>query len=197
MRTADLTTGSRDLLGPPCRDCTWWQRPDPSCRVDRRAWERAVELETGLFGKAALDDEAVLGSIHAAPSTLVPHARRLPAGPAGPDAWLMTCAFFYDDEFLHGFQWLLQDLAAALKLRHATAVEAFALRPTGVADRFRSYLRERNLFNHEVLEGSGFRPVRSSGDVTLYRLDLATVIAVPRWAGLDVRLDKHAAAQPI
>lgn len=197
MRTLDLTTAHRDLLAPACRECTWWQRPDPSCHVDRPAWERAVELETGLFGKVAVEGDGVLGSVHAAPSTLVPFARRLPAGPPSPDAWLLTCAFFYDDEFLQGFQWLLQDLAAALKLRRATAVEAFALRPTSVDDRFRGYLRERNLFNHEVLEGNGFRTVRGSGDVALYRLDLATVIAVPRWAGLDVRLEKYAAPQPV
>lgn len=197
MRILDLTTASRDLLAPVCRECTWWQRPDETCRVDRRAWERAVELETGLFGKAAVEGEAVLGWLHAAPSALAPYARRLPAGPPSADAWLMTCAFFYDDEFLHGFQWLLQDLEAALKIRHVTALEAFALRPTAVADRFRGYLRERNLFNHEVLEGSGFRPIRGCGDVTLYRLDLATVVAVPRWADLGVRLDKRAAAQPV
>jgi hypothetical protein len=109
----------------------------------------------------------------------------------------MTCAFFYDDEFLRGFLWLLQELQAALKQRRASAVEAFALHPTAAADRFRGYMRERNLFNHEVLEGSGFRSMRRLGDVRLYRLELATLVAAPRWAKLNEQLEKLTAAQPV
>jgi len=156
-----------------------------------------VELETGAFGKALLDEEAVLGWIQSAPSNLVPYAWRLPAGPPSTDAWVMTCAFMYDDEFLRGFLVLLQELQASLKQRRVTALEAFALRTTGETDRFRGYLRERNLFNHDVLEGSGFRSVRRAGDVHLYRLDLATLVAVPRWAKLGEQLEKYTAAQPI
>jgi hypothetical protein len=197
MHPVDLTTASGHLMAASCRSCTWWQRPHDGCEVDRAAWERAVELETGFFGKALMDDEAVLGWVQAAPANLVPFAWRLPAGPPSADAWLLTCAFFYDDEFLRGFLWLLQELQAALKQRQVTAVEAFALHPTVAADRFRGYLRERNLFNHEVLEGSGFRAVRRVGDVRLYRLELATLIAAPRWAKLGERLEKYTAAQPV
>jgi hypothetical protein len=197
VHSVDLTTGTRHLLAPVCRSCTWWQRPHDGCDVDRAAWERAVELETGLFGKVLVEDEAVLGWLHAAPASLMPYAWTVPAGPPSIDAWLVTCAFFYDDEFLRGFIWLLQELQAALKLRRVAAVEAYALRPTSSEDRYRGYLRERNLFNHEVLEGSGFRSVRRAGDVRLYRLDLATLIAEPRYSKLSERLEKYTAAQPV
>jgi hypothetical protein len=197
MRSVALTSASRHLMAPVCRSCTWWQRPHGRCDVDRPAWERAVELETGMFGKVLLEDEAVLGWMQAAPASLMPYAWNVPAGPPSIDAWLMTCAFFYDDEFLRGFLWLLQDLHAALKERRVCAVEAFALRPTAGEDRYRGYLRGCNLFNHEVLEGSGFRSVRRVGDVRLYRLDLATLIAEPRWAKLSERLEKYTAAQPV
>jgi len=156
-----------------------------------------VGLEVGLFGKVLLDHaDAVLGTVQAAPATLLPSVRRLPAGAPSADAWVMTCAFLYDDEFLPGFHRLLQDLEATLKQRHVNAVEAFALRPTSADDRFRGYLRSHNLFNHEVLEGCGFRSVRTCGDVRLYRLELATLIAAPRWARLGERPEPFPAPQP-
>ena len=83
-----------------------------------------------------------------------------------------------------------------LKARDVDALEAFALSPTRLEDRFRGYLRERNLFNHETLEGAGFRPVKLAGDVVRYRLDLAALVAVPRHARLLEAWDTIA-AQPI
>lgn len=198
MRTLDLDTTTRDLLAPCCDACTWWQRPDRRCSVDRNAWEHAVEFEVGLFGKVLLDhDDAVLGTLQAAPTGLLPYAWSLPGGPPSADAWLLTCAFLYDDEFLPGFHRLLQDLEATLKQHRVSTVEAYALRPTSADDRFRGYLRDQNLFNHEVLEGSGFRSVRGCGDVHLYRLELATLVASPRWARLVERLEGLPAAQPV
>ena len=85
---------------------------------------------------------------------------------------MLTCSYFYDEEYLRGFQFLLQELEAALKHRRVAALEAFGLRRTRPADPFRGYLRELNLFNPEVLEGSGFRQVQVKGEVARYRLDL-------------------------
>ena len=216
MRVVDVTPAAREVLPPVCRACAWWQtaaarRPaatggrraaghttgdalpanDPASV--RAAWERQV----GTFGKALVDHEAVLGWMQAAPAPLVPRTRSLPAGPASADAWLITCMYLYDEEYLQGFQRLLNELQADLKRREAVALEAFALCATLPADRFRGYLREANLFNHETLEGSGFRPVRLVGDVVRYRLELAGLVAEPRLARVRERLENLAAAQPV
>ncbi len=197
VHTCDLTHASRHLLEPMCAECTWWQSPAPGAAVDREAWELAVIDRCGLFGTVLLDDRRALGWVHAAPSQLTPRAWRLPAGPPSPDASVLTCAFLYDDEYLPAFHHLLQGLQASLKTVGVAAIEAFALRRVSLDDRFRGYLRERNLFNHEVLEGSGFRPLRGCGDVVLYRLDLATLVAAPRWSTLAERLEKHTAPLPV
>lgn len=195
----DLNTTTRDLLAPVCRGCTWWQEDGPvKGGEDARAWwERAVENEAGLFGRALLDGEAVIGWMQAAPAALIPRARRLPAGPPSADAWLLTCAYFYDEEFLGGFQQLLLELEAALKNRRVSALEAFALRRPRPGGPLRGYLRQQNLFHAEVLEGNGFRAVCASGEVARYRLDLATVVAAPRESRLLESVEPGAAAQAV
>jgi hypothetical protein len=105
--------------------------------------------------------------------------------------------YLYDEEYLQGFQRLLNELQADLKRREIVALEAFALCATLPADRFRGYLREVNLFNHETLEGSGFRPVRLVGDVVRYRLELAGLVAEPRLSRLRESLESLTAAQPV
>lgn len=199
MRALDLTTATRDLLPPVCRTCSWWQTdlPNPSGEDPRARWERAVEDEAGIFGRALVDGEAVIGCIQTAPAALVPRARRLPAGPPSSDAWLLTCAYFYDEEFVGGFQQLLLEIEASLKHRRVSALEAFALRRTRVDDRFCGYLRGLNLFHPEVLEGGGFRAVCVCGDVARYRLDLATVIAAPRRGRMMDSVESGAAAQAV
>ena len=199
MRALDLNATTRDLLAPICQTCAWWQTDLPCAPGDdpRLRWERAVESEAGLFGRALLEGEAVIGWIQTAPAALVPRARRLPTGPPSADAWLLTCAYFYDEEFVGGFQQLLLEIEAALKHRRVSALEAFALRHTRAEDRFCGYLRALNLFHPEVLEGSGFRLVCVSGEVARYRLDLATVIAAPRHSRLLESVEPGAAAQAV
>jgi len=199
MRAVDVTTVKRDLLAPPCLNCTWWQHDGhgvatPTLRTD---WERAVESEAGFFGRALFDGDAMLGWMQVAPAALVPRAQRLPAGPPTDDAYLLTCCYFYDEEYLNGFQLLLQEIEASLKHRRVVALEAFAARSSPPEDRFRGYLRETNLFNREVLEGSGFRPVRFAGHIARYRLDLATLIAVPRHSKTWEELERSPAVQPV
>ena len=182
MRAIDLTTASRDLLAPCCSTCTWWlARPGtPPVRTLRADWEHEVEGEAGFFGKALLDGDAVIGWMHVASAGLTPRARCLPAGPPLPDAYVLTCAYFYDEEYLHGFRFLLQEVEAALKHRKIEALEAFGLRHSRGDDAFRGYLRELNLFNPDVLEGGGFRRVQEKGEVARFRLDLAALIESPR-----------------
>jgi hypothetical protein len=200
MRAIDLTFASRDLMAPLCRECTWWQTARAADAAVRLHWEREVEAEGGFFGRALLDpDDArgdrVIGWCQVAPAHLVPRARTLPAGPPSPDSWLLLCAYFYDEEYLGGFQRLLLEIEAALKHRCVPALEAFALRHAPPDDRFHGYLRAHNLFQPDVLEGGGFRMAACRGDVARYRLELATLVASPRLSRAWERV-KAPAAQP-
>lgn len=180
MNCVDLNAASRDLLPPDCAACTWWQpaAAAPAEAPSRPAWEARVEAEAGMFGRVLLDGGAVLGWMQIAPAALA--RRGLPTGPPSADSYLLACAFFYDEQFLPGFQMLLQDVVAALKLRRIVALEAYALRDPNPDDRFTGYLRELNLFNAPVLEGCGFARLRVAGHVGRYRLELETLIAAPR-----------------
>lgn len=199
MRAIDLTTASSDLLAPCCATCLWWlSRPGtptpPGLRAD---WQREAEAEAGFFGRALLDGDAVIGWMHVASARLIPRARVLPAGPPSPDAYVLTCAYFYDEEYLHGFRFLLQEIEAALKHRKVAALEAFGLRHTRAEDAFRGYLRSLNLFNPEVLEGGGFRQVQEKGEVARFRLDLAALVEAPRQSMAWQHMRAPAGAQPV
>lgn len=200
-RALDLTATTREALAPICRECVWWQtRAGETPPADRRrAWESGCEAETGFFGRALLEGDAVIGWMHVAPSRLVPRAGCLPAGPPSSSAYLLTCSYFYDEEYLHGFQLLLQEIEASLKHRRVAALEAFALRRLGPGDPFTGYVRELNLFNPEVLEGGGFRVVQTKGDVARYRLDLSALVEAPRHSRAWERVETApgAAAQPV
>jgi hypothetical protein len=199
LRAVDIHLANRETLAPVCRACRWWQtaRGRQSGEDLRAVWERQVEEEAGFFARALLDGDDVIGWMHVAPSLLVPRATYLPPGPPGHDAYLLTCAYFYDEEFLIGFQQLLQEIEYALKCREVPALEAFALRETAPEERFRGYLREFNLFNAQVLEGNGFRRVRSGRGVDRFRLDLATLVSVPRVRRVHEAMQTAPAAQPV
>jgi len=199
MRAIDLTAATRDLLAPVCESCVWWQSvpgTTPTASL-RRDWERDAEAEAGFFGRALLEGDAVIGWMHTAAARLVPHAHRLPAGPPSPDCYVLTCSYFYDEQYLRGFQFLLQEIEASLKHRRVRALEAFGLRRSRQGDAFQGYLRELNLFHPEVLEGSGFRPVQVKGEVARFRLDLATLIESPRHSVAWEPVKSPAGAQPV
>jgi hypothetical protein len=199
VRAIDLSTASRDLLAPCCATCTWWlTRPGDAAGPGLRAdWERETEAEAGFFGKALLDGDAVIGWMHVAAARLTPRARTLPAGPALSDAYVLTCAYFYDEEYLHGFRFLLQEIEAALKHRKVKALEAFGLRSDRGGDAFRGYLRELNLFNPDVLEGGGFRRVQEKGEVARFRLDLGALVEAPRHSVAWEQVGAPAGTQPV
>jgi hypothetical protein len=199
VRAIDLNSASRDLLAPVCSSCTWWLtrpgvEPGPGLR---REWEQETEAEAGFFGRALVDDDAVIGWMHAAAARLAPRARCLPAGPPTADAYVLTCSYFYDEEYLHGFQFLLQELEAALKHRKVAALEAFGLRHSRGCDAFRGYLRDLNVFNPDVLEGGGFRRVQVKGEVARFRLDLAALVESPRHSVVWEKIGAPAGAQPV
>ncbi len=198
-RALDLTISTRDALAPCAAPVPGQTRPARRHRRPRLAWERTCEAEAGFFGRALLEGDAVIGWMHVAPSYLVPRARCLPAGPPSSDAYLLACSYFYDEEYHHGFQFLLQEIEASLKHRRAAAIEAFALRRPRPGGPFTAYIRELNLFHPEVLEGGGFRMMQVKGDVARYRLDLATLVEAPRRsrAWKKVKPASGTAAQPV
>jgi len=199
MRAIDLTGASRDLLAPCCDTCTWWlARPGGAAAPGlRRDWEHEAEGEAGFFGKALVDGDAVIGWMHVASARLTPRAQVLPAGPPLPDAYVLTCAYFYDEEYLHGFRFLLQEIEAALKLRKVKALEAFGLRHSRGDEAFRGYIRELNLFNPDVLEGGGFRPLQTKGEVARFRLDLGALVDSPRRSVAWQHVEAPAGTQPV
>jgi len=198
VRAIDLNAASRDLLAPCCATCSWWLvRPGVPAGPGLRAeWEREAEGEAGFFGRALLDGDAVIGWMHVAASRLVPRSRCLPSGPPSADAYVLTCAYFYDEEYLHGFRHLLQEVEAALKHRRVAALEAFGLRHSREDHAFRGYLSDLNLFNPDVLEGGGFRRVQEKGEVARFRLDLAALVEAPRRSMAWDRLEAPAGTQP-
>jgi hypothetical protein len=203
MRIIDLDATSRELMAPVCRACGWWQTTPPAPVLEqsdadesiRLDWESAVESQVGMFGRLLLESGSPVGWMQAAPGRLVPRTRGLPAGSTPPDAFLLTCAYFYDDEYLSGFQTLLHDLVSALKRRDVLALEAYALRDLRPGDRSRGYLSDVNLFNAGVMKGSGFHRVAGSGNVGRYRIDLATLVDAPRHSLAEQRVTLPA-AQP-
>jgi len=199
VRAIDLTGASSDLLASCCSTCVWWlARPGADSAPDLRAeWQREAEAEAGFFGRALVDGDAVIGWMHVAASRLTPRARVLPGGPPSPDAYVLTCAYFYDEEYLHGFRFLLMEIEAALKHRKIAALEAFGLRHTLGDDAFRGYYRELNLFNPDVLEGGGFRRVQEKGEVARYRLDLTALIEAPRHSVEWEHVAAPAGTQPV
>ena len=199
MRAIDLTAASSDLLASCCATCVWWlTRPGADAGPGLRGeWQREAEAEAGFFGRALVDGDAVIGWMHVAHSRLTPRGRCLPAGPPSPDAYLLTCSYFYDEEFLHGFRFLLQEIEAALKHRKVAALEAFGLRRARGDDAFRGYFRELNLFNPDVLEGGGFKRVQEKGEVARFRLDLAALIEAPRRSVAWEHVKAPAGTQPV
>ena len=199
MRAIDLTTASSDLLASCCATCVWWlTRPGIDAGPGLRGeWQREAETEAGFFGRALVDGDAVIGWMHVAHSRLTPHGRCLPAGPPSADAYLLTCSYFYDEEFLHGFRFLLQEIEAALKHRKVAALEAFGLRHARSDDAFRGYFRELNLFNPDVLEGGGFQRVQEKGEVARFRLDLAALVEAPRHSVAWEHVKAPAGTQPV
>jgi hypothetical protein len=110
---------------------------------------------------------------------------------------VLACAYFYDEDYLRGFHFLLQEITASLKHRRVMALEAFGLDRARTADPFRGYVRELNLFHPEVLEGDGFRRVQVKGQVARFRLDLATLVAAPRRTVAWERVEAPAGTQPV
>jgi hypothetical protein len=155
-----------------CHECIWWQTGN-SRNVDKKRWIRAVEDEWGAWGTVYYDDDGrLLGSMQYGPAALFPLAAELPAGPAGDDAVLVTCAYLTD----RSRPWVMQSLFLTAigdaRDRGARALEAFAYRYPEGETNFERFHVHRTIFPADFLSDFGFLPVRARGRVELARLEL-------------------------
>jgi hypothetical protein len=179
-RIAPLTAAGRADLPPPCVSCVFWQH-DLLASDERRkaAWCQVQERRHGAFGRILHEDGRFRGMIQYGPSAAFPRAARLPAGPPGRDAALLTCTFLAGGDPAGVCERLVLEALADLKGRGTRAVEAFALRhadEVALDERFRGH---HTLFDRAFLEGLGFGPVRAQGQVSLMRISLGGLIAAP------------------
>lgn len=113
------------------------------------------------------------------PVSIFPRALALPAGPPNLDAALITCIYLAGTDPAGTAERLLLEALADLKARNATRVEAFGLRhdeSVPLEDRF---LGHHTLLDRTFLEGLGFLPVRTRGQVSVMRLELDRLIPGP------------------
>jgi len=186
-----LTTATVADAPLPCRGCMWWQTRPGGQPGDRLRWAHDVEDDFGPWGKLYLDDGRVVGLIQYGPSDRFARARTLPAGPPSGDAVLVTCAYLTDAQSPWALQSLFLAAIGECRTRGLPALETFGYRypaDEGFATRF---LGHRTIFPADFLHDLGFHPQRTAGRVTLERLDLRAIEAVPeqsRLARLRARL---------
>jgi hypothetical protein len=172
-RVAGLTGATLETAPTVCHSCVWWQSRAGRNNVNKRRWIDKAEDEWGAWGSIYYDgDGRVLGSIQYGPSELFPRAAELPAGPASPDAVLVTCAYLVDTSS----PWVMQSLFLAAigeaKDKGAKALETFAYRYPEGESTYERFLVHKTIFPRDFLNDFGFRTVRSAGLVELVRLEL-------------------------
>jgi hypothetical protein len=137
-----------------------------------------VQEQFGPWGKLYLDGGRLIAFLQYGPSAAFDRARDLPAGPASPDAVLITCSFLVEV----GSPWALQSLVLACigEVRDGghDAIEAFAYRYEEGEEFGARFLRHRTVFPRDFLADFGFRTLRSSGRIELMRLELGGIIPV-------------------
>ncbi len=174
VRPVPLTRAVGRELPACCADCVFWQTlrsgSDESLR-DR--WAHRTERSFGPWGRMLSEHDVVVGVLQYGPSAAFPRARVLPAGPPSRDAALITCSYLAGDDPAGSIERLILEALADIKARGLRAIEVFAMRyPDEVAAHERAALNH-TLFDLGMLERLGFRPVRSHGQVSLMRMDLA------------------------
>ncbi len=171
-RIAGLTGATLETAPSVCHECIWWQTRSGRS-TDKRKWIRETEDDWGAWGAVYHDDEGrLLGSMQYGPADLFPRARELPAGPASPDAALVTCAYLTDPTRPWVMQSLFLTAIGDVRERGARALEAFAYRYSEGATSFSRFHAHRTIFPADFLADFGFVPVRSHGRVELARLEL-------------------------
>ena len=171
-RLTGLTGATLETAPSVCHECIWWQTRGGRS-IDKRKWMREAEDDWGAWGAVYHDDDGrLLGSMQYGPSDLFPRARELPAGPASPDAALVTCAYLIDASRPWVMQSLFLTAIGDVRERGARALEAFSYRYGEGETTVQRFHTHRTIFPADFLADFGFVPVRAQGRVELARLEL-------------------------
>ena len=192
MRVHHLTGATEQIRPTVCHDCVWWQKRSDTREVDKQRWVTETEDEFGSWGKVYVEDGRHVASLQYGPAASYPRSRPLPAGPASPDAVLITCAYLSDPNSPWALQSLFLACISECHDRRLPAVEAFGLGHAGDASFADRFLRHRTIFPRDFLGDYGFRPLRAEGPVELMRLELGGLIAVEEPEGLVHEALRHA-----
>ncbi len=177
MRPVPLTRAATRDLPECCAHCVFWQTLRGTAdEAGRDEWAHRTEQSFGPWGRMLSDGDAVVGVLQYGPATAFPRAQVLPAGPPARDAALITCAYVSGADAAGAIERLVLEALADIKGRGMKAIEAFAMRyPDEVPAAERAALNH-TLFDIEMLEGLGFRAVRSHGQVSLMRIELGGLV---------------------
>ena len=171
-RIAGLTGATIETAPTVCHECIWWQTRGGRS-IDKRKWIRETEDDWGAWGAVYHDEDGrLLGSMQYGPADLFPRARELPAGPASPDAALVTCAYLTDLSRPWVMQSLFLTAIGEVRERGAKALEAFSYRYPEGETSFQRFHAHRTIFPADFLADFGFLRVRAQGRVELARLEL-------------------------
>ena len=177
-RIAGLTGATLGTAPTVCHECIWWQTRGGRS-IDKRKWMREAEDDWGAWGAVYHDDDGrLLGSMQYGPSDLFPRARELPAGPASPDAALVTCAYLIDASRPWVMQSLFLTAIGDVRERGARALVAFSYRYGEGETTVQRFHTHRTIFPADFLADFGFVPVRAQGRVELARLELGGLLPV-------------------
>ncbi len=177
-RIAGLTGATLPTVPTVCHDCIWWQSRNGRS-IDKRRWIRGTEEEWGAWGTVYYDDDGrLLGSMQYGPSDLFPRAAELPAGPAGHDAVLVTCAYLVDSSKPWVMQSLFLTAIGDAREKGARALEAFAYDYGDSGTAFERFQVHKTIFPSDFLADFGFVTVRRQGRVELARLELGGLVTV-------------------
>jgi hypothetical protein len=177
-RIAGLTGATLPSAPTVCHECIWWQSRNGRS-IDKRRWIRGTEEEWGAWGTVYYDDDGrLLGSMQYGPSDLFPRAAELPAGPASPDAVLVTCAYLVDSSKPWVMQSLFLTAIGDAREMGARALEAFSYDYGDGGTTFNRFQVHKTIFPSDFLADFGFVTVRRQGRVELARLELGGLVTV-------------------
>jgi hypothetical protein len=147
--------------------------------MDKKKWIERAETEWGPWGTVYYDEDGdVLGSMQYGPAALFPRAATLPAGPASPDAVLVTCAYLVETSS----PWVMQSLFLAAigdaRDRGAKALETFAYRYQEGESQYERFLVHKTIFPADFLADFGFQTLRRAGHIELARLEFSGLVPV-------------------
>lgn len=173
-----LSRGDFERFALGCDACVFWESPERLERTcgsasdveARRAWYDRVVDEWGDCGKAAYDEDGLLGFIKYAPSRYFPQALTFPSAPSDGDVPLIACMHVAPEARHHGLgSVLLRACLRDLAVRGERKVEAFAsaTRP--------AMIEESPMLGIDFLLRNGFTVSKPDPEYPLLQLELRSL----------------------